>query len=320
MAAGTVWLVLRYAAPLRLVQAPNARSSHLRPTPAGGGIGIVLGSIVGALPLLGALPSFAAPILLAALALALLGLCDDVRPLPPIFRLLLQFAIVGAAVAWLYPGPGAIAPGFAILAIVGWVAWLNLFNFMDGIDGLAGSEALFLVLAPPVLACLGRPEIAASPLAAICFVIAAAVLGFLVFNWQPARIFMGDVGSMFLGWTTGAVLLAALLAGWLSPWQAAILPACFLTDGGLTLLRRAMRREPVWVAHRRHAYQQLSRRLGSHRSVVLGIIAIDLFWLLPLAMVLPALPAMWQPGLVALAYLPLIAFAFLAGAGRPEHA
>jgi len=318
VSAGAVWLVIVNARRLGLVQSPNARSSHVRPTPTGGGIGIVVGAVVGCIPLItGDALAFAIPAA-AALCLAALGLWDDLRPLPAGVRLLAQLVIVGAACFLVrVPWPSPLLPAVAIVVLVGWI---NLFNFMDGIDGLAGSEAIFLLLAPLLVAALGNPHALDGQLVWIPIVVAAAVLGFLAFNWQPARIFMGDVGSVFLGGVTGALALGELFAGWLSPWQVLILFGCFLADGGLTLGRRAAHGERVWEAHRRHAYQNLSRRVGSHGKIVLGVIAIDLVWLLPLAVLAGMLSPAGAAGLTVIAYLPLVAIAFFAGAGRPEHA
>jgi Fuc2NAc and GlcNAc transferase len=318
VSAGVVWLVVRHAARLGLVQAPNARSSHAYPTPTGGGIGIVVGAAVGCLLLISTDIGVLSVTAAAALCLAGLGLWDDLKPLPALFRLLAQFVIVGIAVLWLAPRLGWPPPALAA-ALVVLVGWINLFNFMDGIDGLAGSEAMFLLLAPALVAAAGG-VVTSGPLLWAAVAAAAAVLGFLAFNWQPAKIFMGDVGSVFLGALTGGLALAELAAGWLSPWQMLILFACFLADGVLTLARRAAQGERVWEAHRRHAYQHLSRRYGSHRRVVLGVLALDLVWLLPLAMVAGWSPPAGAVALTVIAYLPLVAIAVIAGAGRPEHA
>ena len=319
-----ILLVIRHAAALRLVATPNERSSHVRPTPTGGGIGIVAGALVASWPLLVAEPRSGGVLLAVGACLALLGLWDDMRPVSPAIRLTLQLLVAGCGTLLLSALPPlsarALPPVFLVAGILLCVLWINLYNFMDGIDGLAGSEGVFLLLAPLALGLMRTPAALDNPYPWWVVAIAVATLAFLLFNWQPARIFMGDAGSIFLGWAIAASAAAELLAGWISPWQAAILPACFLTDSLVTLARRAVRGEAIWQAHRRHAYQHLSRRLGSHRRVVLGVIAIDLLWLLPLAVVTSLLPEAAAPGLTVLAYAPLVAVTLLAGAGRPEHA
>jgi UDP-N-acetylmuramyl pentapeptide phosphotransferase/UDP-N-acetylglucosamine-1-phosphate transferase len=256
---------------------PNARSNHKAPVPRGGGIAMI-GTIAAAwigLWAIGVLPPASLAIAADMLALAVVSWIDDRRGLSPAVRLLAQFAAVAAGV-WVLP-QGAVFQDWlpfglerAAMAVV-WVWFLNLFNFMDGIDGIAGSEAVAigagLVL---VLSFGGARDIGiAAPAAAI----AAAALGFLVWNWAPARIFMGDVGSVPLGYVLGYLLCRLAIDGW---WKAAlILPAYFVADATLTLLRRLARGERVWQAHREHFYQRAVRRGLSHDAVVLRVIAAD---------------------------------------------
>ncbi len=271
-------LVLGNAPRLGLLQAPNVRSSHHHPTPTGGGIGIVVGATAAVFIGVGVASPQTATIVLASLALALLGLWDDISPLPPAIRLVVQLALAVLIVAFALPLPalgaalGVALPAPLLLALltVLLVYWINLYNFMDGIDGIAGSEAAFLLLAPPALVLLGGGGVATSPLFWWALGIAAPVGAFLAFNWHPARLFMGDVGSLFLGLMTAALLLLDIAAGSISLWQALILCACFATDGTVTILRRAVQREAIMTAHRRHAYQWLARRYGSHSRVVLS--------------------------------------------------
>ena len=198
-------LVIRKAQALRLVQAPNARSSHARPTPSGGGIGIVCGTATiglwaawaGGAPLLA--------ILAAAIALAMLGLADDLRDLPASLRLVIQAGVVAGLLLALRPLPQVDLAGFAIapplvaaVLLVAGLWWVNLFNFMDGIDGLAASEAVFVLLAGAVLCWHAAGQMPASPLWWWMIGGGARAIGFLAHNWPPARIFMGDVGSNHL--------------------------------------------------------------------------------------------------------------------------
>jgi Fuc2NAc and GlcNAc transferase len=144
----------------------------------------------------------------------------------------------------------------------------------------------------------------------------ATVGGFLLWNWPPARIFMGDAGSGFLGFVLGAMAWTTIAAGELSVWFWLILVGAFFVDATLTLLRRWRRGEPLATAHRSHAYQRLSRRFGSHLKVTLGFLLVNLVWLAPLAW-LAALHPSFGAGLTLLAWAPLAVYAWLSGAGLP---
>ena len=261
----------------QVLDVPNERSSHTVPVPRGGGIAMI-GTIAAAwigLWVSGVLPPASLAVAAGMLALAVVSWSDDRSGLSPAVRLLAQFATVAAGV-WVLPH-GAVFQGWlpfglerAVIALL-WVWFLNLFNFMDGIDGMAGSEAvaigagLVLVLSFGVARDIGI----AAPAAAI----AAAALGFLIWNWAPARIFMGDVGSVPLGYVLGYLLCRLAIDGW---WKAAlILPAYFLADATLTLLRRLARGERVWRAHREHFYQRAVQRGLGHAAVVRRVIAAD---------------------------------------------
>jgi Fuc2NAc and GlcNAc transferase len=304
---------------------PNHRSSHTVPTPRAGGLAIVLAmALVEIVYLLRGLVELAfAVCFVAQLVVAMIGLLDDRSPLPPAVRLIVH---LGAAFAVLF-GLGGL-PAFAIgdrLIELGWwgygfgalsLVWvLNLFNFMDGIDGIAASEAAFVAGAGGALFwAAGGSDL----LTAACMVFAAACLGFLVWNWPPARIFMGDVGSGFLGISIGTLAVAATREHAQALWVWLILGGAFVTDATMTFLRRAMRRERLAVAHRTHAYQWLARRWGSHQRVTLFVLGINVLWLLPWAWFANHNPqlAVWSAGA---ALVPLALGALVAGSGRPEH-
>jgi UDP-N-acetylmuramyl pentapeptide phosphotransferase/UDP-N-acetylglucosamine-1-phosphate transferase len=249
-AAAGVLLRSRWAAPL--ADLPNARSMHATPTPRVGGIAILLG----ALPIATAFAweSLAVP-LACAVALAIVSIADDARDLP--IQVRLPAHVTAAAIAVLVMGSaGAHEPlGVvqAIAAIVA-VAWMtNLFNFMDGADGLAGGMAVagFSSLAAAA-AIAGQ-----APLALACAAIASASAGFLPRNFPPARIFMGDAGSVPLGFLAGAIgLQGALGAAW-PLWFPILVFSPFIVDASLTIMRRILRGERFWRAHRDHAYQRL---------------------------------------------------------------
>lgn len=322
LSVAATWLVLRKAEPLGLVATPNARSSHTRRTPTGGGAGIAL-----AVTLALGVAAFGDPlrflsVALVGLVVAAVGFADDRLALPAWVRLVVQIAAVAATLGFAVPLDGlAAATGLPLPAlIVGAVAavamiyWINLFNFMDGIDGIAAAQAIFMSGAAVVLLVLrGSGDTTEMWL---FLAIAAASLGFLIFNWPPAKIFMGDVGSTYLGYALAALALLTIAEGRIGLAQWAILAAAFAVDASVTLVRRLLRGERIAEAHRLHAYQALSRRWGSHRPVTLCFIALNVVWLLPLAW-LAATPG-WAGGALALAYLPLIALAFIFGSGAPE--
>jgi UDP-N-acetylmuramyl pentapeptide phosphotransferase/UDP-N-acetylglucosamine-1-phosphate transferase len=293
-----------------VLDVPNDRSSHVVPTPRGGGIAVI-GAIVAAwfvLWTIGLLPLASLGVALGAVGLAVVSWIDDLRGLSPAPRLLVQLAVVAIGV-WALPA-GAIFQGWlppwldAVVAALLWVWFLNLFNFMDGIDGIDASEAAAIGLGLMLVAD-ADPSIAA-PAAAIV----ATALGFLVWNWAPARIFLGDVGSVPLGYLLGFLLYELALRG---SWQAAlILPAYFLADATLTLLRRLLRGERVWQAHREHFYQRAVQSGLGHDAVVLRIIAADL------VLIGCAWAAGQGWGFVALGVAALTVIALLVELGRPR--
>jgi Fuc2NAc and GlcNAc transferase len=310
----------------RIVDLPNARSSHSAPTPRGGGLSMVITITAGAavLRIAGLVPSALAIVLLVGgLAIAAVGFWDDIRGAPILVRMGVHFGAaalavyeldvlhgirLGAATADL----GVLGVALGMLAVV-WI--VNLFNFMDGIDGIAASEAAFMLLSSALIGTL----VSGASLAAVAPALLAggACLGFLKWNWPPAAIFMGDVGSGYLGFVIAAIAVSSSQAGIVSFYAWLILGGVFLVDATLTLSRRLLRGEAVYHAHRSHAYQWLARRWGSHRKVTAAVLLVDVFWLLPLAAVAVRFePA--APWICAGALAPLILCASLTGSGRAE--
>jgi Fuc2NAc and GlcNAc transferase len=319
--------IRRIALTRGLLDVPNERSAHTIPTPRGGGGAIALTATAGFV-LLATLHSLDAALLVAllggGLAVAMVGLIDDRRPLPALVRLLVHFMVAAWAIAWVgglpplqIDGrvliPGAVSTTLAALGIV-WV--LNLFNFMDGIDGIAASEAVFVTWAAAVIALATNTAAAVS---AAALVLGAASLGFLVWNWPPAKIFMGDIGSGYLGYVISVLALAdaqhsaVALLMWLT------LGGVFFVDATATLARRLVRRERIYQAHRSHAYQWLARRWGSHRRVTVAVMMVNLIWLLPCAFLATLHPDR-AVAIVVVALVPLVALAIAAGSGRRENA
>ena len=261
--AGT-WLARRYALHRDLLDHPGERSSHVVPTPRGGGIAIVVALLAACAWLAPRTPGPAPWLVATALGLALvagIGWIDDHRPLSPWLRLGVHaLAAAVLATGLLRAGAPPVAAAWAFLLAVGLT---NAWNFMDGIDGLAASQAMIAALGYAAWSGQGAPMLLALALAAGC-------AGFLPFNLPPARIFLGDVGSGALGFAL------ASLAGWLTAADAAhaglvLLPlSAFLLDASLTLAGRMVRRERWWLPHRGHAYQLWTQRIGRHGPVTLA--------------------------------------------------
>jgi Fuc2NAc and GlcNAc transferase len=197
------------------------------------------------------------------------------------------------------------------------VWWINLFNFMDGIDGFAGTQAVFMLLGAAALSAWTNADVISSPVWMLMLSVAAATVGFLLLNWPPAKIFMGDVGSTWLAFMVFALALLSVQAGWLSYASWLVLAAVFVTDATVTLLTRLLRGERWYEAHRIHAYQKLARRWGGHRPVTLRAVGVNVLWLAPLAGACAAWPH-WTFGWVLVAYSPLAVAAVVLGAGKPD--
>lgn len=282
----------RYALAKDMVDRPNERTSHTGDIPRGGGIGITVSFIIATVILWftgHASSALAATILLGGSLVAVVGFIDDAKSLSAKTRILAHF---GAAVwALLCIGcPNSIDAGFAVIqgAVPIWlfflvaIAWLiNSYNFMDGIDGIAGGTAAAAALGGASLMSIYEMPLPLS--------LAAAALGFLVLNWPPARIFMGDVASGFLGYVFSAFWLYTTK---LEPdffWVWPTLLGVFLVDATITLIWRFCKGEKWYAPHRSHAYQHASRRWG-HKTVTLATLAIELFWLLPASIFIRGTP------------------------------
>jgi Fuc2NAc and GlcNAc transferase len=298
LCGGYLWCARRW----NLVAHPNERSSHTQATPHGGGIGMIaaFALVVAASPLVS--PGEATEVgLIAATALFLVvvGVLDDLRGLSVRLRFALYALCCVFAVVVMMPAGDLVFAGIALLGLL----WLmNLYNFMDGIDGIAASQA---IVASGAAAVLAWGSGGAGSYVAVCAVFAAAQLGFLCWNWPPARLFMGDAGSIPTGFVLGALAL------W-GHWQQLLPIACwlvllgvFIADASYTLARRFARGENVTQAHREHVYQRLSRHWGSHLMVDLLLLAVVSLWLFPIAMTIMLWPS-FQELLVILAYLPLL--------------
>jgi Fuc2NAc and GlcNAc transferase len=310
-----------------VLDVPNDRSSHRVPTPRGGGVAIALSTIAASIILAwrGALDlNLFLALTGGGIAVAFVGFLDDRRQLSARLRLTAHLA----AALWALACLGGLPPmrygdqivsfgwlGYAVGALG--IAWtLNLFNFMDGIDGIAASEAVFIAWGGAFLALMAGQS-AAVPAMGLAF--GAVCCGFLLWNWPPARIFMGDVGSGYLGYIVVVLAIGAARENSSALFVWLILGGVFFCDSSVTLVRRLARGERVYEAHRNHAYQWLARRWASHRAVTIAILAVNLVWLLPCAWLATVYPgrAAWI-ALIALA--PLVLLALASGAGGSERA
>jgi UDP-N-acetylmuramyl pentapeptide phosphotransferase/UDP-N-acetylglucosamine-1-phosphate transferase len=260
-----------------ILDRPNTRSLHSEPKPWGGGLAVVAVILLGWLIMTatGVVSTNSLIIVPAAAVLAGISWRDDLKPLSPLTRLTVQVVAVGLGVSAF--DDSLVLQGLVpwwldrLVAAVAWLWFTNLYNFMDGIDGITGMESaaigIGIVL---VTALVGAP---AAEIAAIATLTAGAALGFLWRNWHPATIFLGDVGSVPLGFIVGWLLLQCCLAGVWAP--AVILPLYYLADATLTLLRRLRRGERPWDAHREHFYQMAVRAGLGHDQVTLRVLGVN---------------------------------------------
>lgn len=321
-AAVRSWAVRRNALVL-----PSDRCSHTIPTPHGGGIAIASISII-----LGVLFSWLDWVpdstMIAFMSLGFvmlaLGVWDDFGDVSAKLRLCAHFVVVAIGM-WSIPK----LPVFSVfgatidssvafllwpLLAVAWVWLINLYNFMDGIDGLAAIQALLLFGGMALnFWFLGYLQ-----WAWICLFILGAVLGFTILNWPPAKIFMGDGGSGFLGFIIGFMMLLSAAQTKVSMWSWIILLTLFIADATTTLIVRFFTGQNVLQAHRLHAYQKLARRAGRHAPVTLGYGAVMLLVLLPVSMLANVVPNS-GPLLFGVLFVVACGVAFLLGAGRREQ-
>jgi len=313
-----------YALSSGLVDTPSPRSSHERPTPRGGGLSIVITfiALLILLYLFAELPKQMFYALLVGGALiGGVGFLDDRRHIPAAFRFVVHFT-AASIVIYIIGGLPPLQFG-AYMLDLGWggdifavvfLVWLtNLFNFMDGIDGIAAIEAIFIAAAAIIVSGAESEQY----LVLLEAGLVAGCVGFLFWNWPPARIFMGDVGSGFLGITLGTLAIISANLNDLPIWTWLILAGVFVVDATVTVITRMINREKWYAAHCSHAYQRVARRLQSHKRITVLVSAINVGWLLPLAW-FSALQPDFGWWLTLLAWVPLCVTAVFLGAGRPE--
>lgn len=286
---GLTGVVRRYAIQSQLVDVPNERSSHNVVTPSGGGLAIVVVYLVGVVFLAVTQMldlSLALAIAGGGSAVAVIGYIDDRRDISPLIRILVHIAAAIWLLVWV-GGTPVLRFGSTVIDVV-WLIYLlefvgivwciNLYNFMDGIDGLSGGQAVFVGVAGTLLFAVSGYSYGTAALMAV------ASAGFLLWNWPPARIFMGDVGSGFLGFIIASLIVISIHHTHVPILSWVMVMAVFVTDSTFTLLRRMLRGDKWYAAHRSHAYQNATQRFDNHLIVTMSVIQLNVVWLLPLAM------------------------------------
>lgn len=309
------------AARTKLVDLPVARSAHSIPVPTAGGISIVLLLLVVVIIGFerGIIPTQESLAILGAVAIAAIGVADDLFHLDIKWRMPVQLIAAVWSVFWLGGSP-PVAIGswsldlpwlLSIAAVLSLIWLLNLYNFMDGIDGIAASQACFVSLAT-ILIVIKSDDLVVTLLSATLL---AASAGFLVWNWAPAKIFMGDVGSGFLGFSFGVIALISIHHGSMYVWTWLLLLGVFIVDSTVTLMRRFVAGEKWYEGHSAHAYQIAARRFNSHPRVTITILVINACWLGPMAWLTVVWPE-YGSFLTIVGLSPLVILACKLGAGK----
>lgn len=317
--------VRRFALQGGMLDFPVSRSLHSEAIPVGGGVAVTLLFLLfaGAYRLAGSIPPHEFLALAAGAFVALVGLLDDLWNLSLAWRLPAQFAAAVWVISWLGQPPPIdffiveISNFFVLdlLAVLALVWLLNLYNFMDGIDGLAATELVFVNVLCFMIAVFANDAV----LGLLSAGLGAAVFGFLIWNWPPARIFLGDAGSNFIGFSLGVLALLSMYHGSMAVWTWLLLLGVFVTDATVTLIRRIARGDKWFKGHRNHAYQHAATRLGSHRLVTLSVLAINCLWLAPLAW-WSVLQPQWGMPLALAGLAPLVVVSLRLEAGVPAGA
>jgi Fuc2NAc and GlcNAc transferase len=321
------YLLMRIGLRTGVLDIPNERSSHSSPVPRGGGVSIIIAFSIFlyVYPMIVDEPfgdSIWKGLLFGGLIVATVGFIDDLNHIPARWRFLAHLSAAFLVLTLLQSLPKIIVfelsldfgyVGYIFFAIA-LVWYVNLFNFMDGIDGIAGIEAI-TVLSGAALILFIQEQIFWP---AIFAYLACCVGGFLVWNWPPARVFMGDACSGFLGFTLGLLAIFTSIEGSINLWSWLILCGVFIVDATTTLIRRMIRGQNWYAAHKSHAYQILSRRFASHRKVSVGVMFINLFWLFPLGLLAAFFPY-WGLVICCIALIPLLILVVRVGAGTRER-
>lgn len=270
-------LVRAYAIRHELLDKPNERSSHTHPTPHGGGLAVVIASVIGmamgvAFHIIDSREALTLGV--GMIALATIGWIDDTKGSLPGSRLVVQI-LVACWTLYMFGGLPSVRIGTTtyeigyagyVLGLLGVVWSINLYNFMDGIDGFAGSQAVIIFATVSFLSLYAGN----TSIGTVSAIFAAATVGFLIWNWPPAKIFLGDVGSGGIGYLVCGLAIASENKHSVPLFVFAILGLVFIADSTATLIRRFRRGNRKIEAHRDHAYQRLAKMFGSHKPVTIA--------------------------------------------------
>ncbi len=312
-------IIRRYALAKNVIDLPNQRSSHSVPTPRGGGLSVVISFYIALFFLywLGYLEFNTVLLLTGIVAVALIGFIDDHVHIRARYRLLVHFIVAGWGCYWIGIIPDIETDYFyypLLFACMLYLVWLlNLYNFMDGIDGIASVEAITVASSACLILYLNN----AHELIFLLSIFSVSVFAFLLWNWPPAKVFMGDSASGFIGMLFGILSLMTSNEGTMHFGLWLILLSVFIVDATYTLNIRFFRGEKIYHAHRIHTYQILSRLYG-HKSITSSILFLNLLWLLPIALLANSYQTFIVP-FIMLAWLPLLFLAIKYRAGFPEE-
>lgn len=313
----TISKLVIYLLGRRLLDIPNNRSSHTTPTPRGGGIAIVLATLIAALSahFTNLINYTSLYLLIPGLLMTLIGIADDFITLKIQTRLVIQL-LAAAAITLITLNHTSfstlVAISLGIAAIIG-IVWLtNLYNFMDGINGLAGLQSIFVCSS---MSLIFYAEGTHHAITLLMLMLSSASLGFLYWNFPKAKLFMGDAGSLFIGITLATLMVWTVRNNLLTTYYWLIILAAFIVDASYTLFIRTITRQKFYLPHRSHFYQKIAIKLNSHTKATLLIMTFNLAWLLPLAFAVQFKYISAAAG-ISLAYLPAIYAAHKARAGR----
>lgn len=266
-----------------VLDTPNERSLHAAPVPRGGGIALWLSVIT--LWFLYDLGGYRLPghvmLMIGTLCLIVVSWMDDKKPLPPEQRIFIHIIAVALGLSTLPLDQyvfGDFLPLWADRFLAGfcWLWFINLTNFMDGMDGMSGANGIHIALGFLLVSSIAIPSDLNDGIIALALI--GGLFGFLMWNWHPARLFLGDVGSIPLGYLLGYLMLVLATEGFLA--IALTLPLYYVADASITLLRRIFERKRFWEAHREHYYQKAAVKSGRHSSVLIPIILANMGLLL----------------------------------------
>lgn len=317
-------LAARYANDLALVSRRGGRLRAGVPASVGGGVAIVLGGSIAGMVVAAQSPWPAALFTGLGVLVAGVGLADDAYGLPPLVAPLTHVATLALAIGFGLPfdllpllfGVPLWVPLLAAIVVLAGVYWIAVLGSTGQADGLALTEALFVVTAMAGLAASSGQGVFTQPYLWWLIGLVAALAVPLVSSWPAMQPGLGRTGTGYIGFMTGILALATMVLQWLTVWEWLILVAVMVADGTVGRLRVLLAQARGVAARPDYAHQALCRRLGSRRRLLLGVFAVNLFWLYPLALYVHHRPE-WGPLTTLIAYLPLFALAWLIGAGRP---